>query len=147
MGTKDFTTSITLHKTASEAFDAINNVRGWWHGEIEGNTDALNDEFDYRFEHFHYSRQKVTELIPGKRIVWLVTDSNLGFTENKSEWTGTRIIFDITETNGNTEIRFTHEGLVPSFECYSDCSNGWTMLVQQSLQNLLTEGKGVEVFG
>lgn len=147
MKTSSFTTTITVNKSAKEVFDAINNVRAWWHGEIEGSADSLNDEFDYRFQHFHYSRQRVTALVPNKRIEWLVTDSNLSFANNKNEWTGTKIIFDIIETNGKTEVRFTHEGLVPSFECWDDCSNGWSMLMQKSLQSLLTEGKGVEVFG
>ena len=147
MSAKDFTTSIVVSNTAAEVYTAINNVKDWWHGKIDGTADQLNDEFDYRFETFHYSRQRVVELVPNKRIVWLVTDSNLSHDNGKHEWTGTRIVFDITEANGKTELRFTHEGLVPSFECYGDCSNGWSMLIQKSLHNLLTEGKGVEVFG
>lgn len=147
MSATGFTISIVVNNTATAVYNAINNAKDWWHGEIDGSTQHLHDVFDYRFETFHYSRQQVVELIPGKKIVWLVTDSNLSFTKNHGEWTGTRIIFDIAEADGKTEIRFTHEGLVPSFECYGDCSNGWSMLIQKSLYNLLTEGKGVEVFG
>jgi predicted dithiol-disulfide oxidoreductase (DUF899 family) len=45
MNTKDFTTTILVDKTPQEAFNAINNVRGWWSEEIEGSTDKLNAEF------------------------------------------------------------------------------------------------------
>ena len=146
MTKQDFTTSITVDQSTQEVFDAINNIRDWWHGEIEGNTDTLNAEFSYRFADVHYSKQKITELVPGKRVVWLVTDSQLNFVEHKSEWTGTEIIFEIAQVNNKMQVRFTHHGLVPAFECYGGCSNGWTKLIQESLVSLITTGKGKEVF-
>jgi hypothetical protein len=61
-----FTTTISVDQTPEEAFAAINNVRGWWTGDIEGGTDKVGDEFTYRYEDIHYSRQKITALVPGK---------------------------------------------------------------------------------
>lgn len=147
MTTTDFTTTITVDQSAAEVYDAINNVRGWWHGEVTGNTNQVNDVFEYQMKEFHYSKQKVVELIPNQQVVWLVTDSNLSFTSTKNEWTGTKIIFEISEVGGKTQLTFTHQGLTPQFECYGDCSNGWTMLIHESLKSLLTSGKGLEVFG
>ena len=142
----NYTTSISVERSAKEVFTAINNVRGWWQGEIEGESGKLNDEFDYRMKEHHFSRQKLVEFIPGEKVVWLVTDSNLRFT-NKTEWTGTKIIFDISEVNNKTQVLFTHLGLVPAFECYGDCSNAWEQLIQESLFSLITTGKGTKVFG
>lgn len=146
MAAQNFTTAITVSNSAADAFNAINNVRGWWQGAIEGSTNKLNDEFDYRMKEFHFSKQKAVELVPNKKVVWLVTDSKLSFTKNQSEWTGTKITFDLEETNGKTEIRFTHAGLVPAFECYGNCSNAWGQLVQKSLYSLITTGKGINIF-
>jgi len=142
MDQHDFTTSIQVDQTPQEAFDAINHVRDWWPGEIEGSTKKLNDEFIYRYKKIHYSKQKLVEVIPGKKVVWLVTDSRLNFVENKSEWTGTKIIFEISQKNNKTEVRFTHEGLVPQYECFDSCSNAWTGYIQGSLQDLINTGKG-----
>ena len=58
-------------------------------------------------------------------MVWHVLDSELSFAKDKSEWNDTDIVFDISEKDGETEVRFTHEGLVPRFECYGSCSNAW----------------------
>ena len=146
MTTTDFSTTILVDQAPDEVFNAINNVRGWWQGEIEGNTSHLNDEFTYRMEDFHFSRQKLVEVIPGKKVVWLVTDSMLNFIKEKSEWTGTKISFEISETGNKTQLRFTHDGLAPGIECYNACSNAWSQLVQQSLFSLITTGKGKKVF-
>jgi hypothetical protein len=142
----DFSTIILVNQTPKETFNAINNVGAWWQGEIKGNSTKLNDEFTYRMEDIHFSKQKLVELIPNKKIAWLITESKLNFTKDKSEWTGTKIIFEISKINNKTQVRFIHSGLVPRFECYGDCSNAWTELIQKSLYSLITTGKGKKVF-
>ncbi|GAA4459112.1 SRPBCC domain-containing protein [Rurimicrobium arvi] len=147
MSMTHFTTTITVDQSPQEVFDAINNVRGWWQGTIEGDTIKQGDEFDYRMKDLHYSRQRVLESVPGERLVWLVTDSKLPSFDNDNEWTGTKIIFEITEEAGQTQLRFTHEGLTPSFACYGACSGAWGALVRESLYSLISTGKGRNVFG
>ena len=137
-----FTTTISVDQTPEEAFAAIGNLRGWWSGEIEGSAGKLGDEFTYRYQDVHRSKQKVTEFIPGKRVVWQVLDSQLSFVEDKSEWNGTDIVFDISRKDGKTEVRFTHVGLVPQYECFGSCSNAWGTLVNGNLRGLITTGKG-----
>ena len=147
MEATNFTTTIVVDNTAKEVFNAINTVRGWWQGEIEGNTEKLSDEFSYRMKEIHYSKQQLVELIPYEKIVWMVTDSKLSSFKDENEWTGTKIIFEITEVNNKTQVRFTHIGLVPTFECYGDCSWAWGQLIEESLFSFITTGKGKNVFG
>ena len=144
MKNQNYTTTFSVDKTPKEVFAAINNVRGWWTGEpgIEGSTDKLGDEFTYRYTPHHYSKQKITEFIPGKKIVWLVVDSSINFVKDKSEWKGTKITFEIAKKGDKTEVRFTHVGLVPDIECYGACSNAWGSYIKSSLRNLITKGKG-----
>lgn len=141
MKTSDFSTSFSVDQSPEEVFNAINNVRGWWSGELEGNMDKPGGEFTYRVPGMHFSRQKITVFIPGKKIVWHVSDAELSFVEDKSEWKGTDIVFEIAEKGGKTEVHFMHTGLVPAFECYKDCSNAWGLLILGNLRNLIATGK------
>lgn len=142
MSEQNYSTSFTVDQSPEEVFAAVNNVRAWWTGEIEGNTDKLGDEFSYRHEDVHYSKQKITEFIPGQKVVWLVVDARLNFTQDKTEWKGTEIVFDLSRKNDRTELRFTHAGLVPAIECYGACSNAWGFYINSSLFTLITQGKG-----
>jgi len=143
---KDFTTSFTVDQSPAEVFEAINNVRGWWQGEVKGNTRNVGDEFTYQMAEFHFTRQRVVEMVPGERVVWLVTESRINFVEDKKEWLNTKIVFDISTVKDKTRLDFTHEGLVPTIECYGGCSGAWEDLIGKSLLSLITTGKGVDVF-
>ncbi len=136
------TTAFTVDQTPEEAFVAINNVRGWWSGQIEGSTDKLGDEFTYRYKDIHYSKQKLTEFIPGRKVVWDVLDSYLSFVEDKTEWNGTKVTFEVGKKGDKTEVHFTHVGLARDHECFNACSDAWGFYVRDSLRNLITEGKG-----
>ncbi len=142
MKASDFTTTIVVDCSPEQVFKAITNVRGWWSEEIEGNTEKLNDEFNYHFEDVHKSHITLTEVIPNKKIVWLVKENYFKFTKDKSEWTGTTISFEISEKDGKTQLTFTHHGLTPEFECFDVCNNAWTQYIQKSLRDLILTGKG-----
>jgi hypothetical protein len=138
---KSFTTAFLVDQSPREVFEAINDVRGWWSGQIDGRTDQLGAEFTYRYKDLHRTKQKITELVPGKKIVWHVVEGKIAFVADKSEWDGTEVVFEIAKKGKQTEVRFTHVGLVPAFECYDKCSGAWTFLVNESLRKRITTGK------
>jgi regulatory protein YycH of two-component signal transduction system YycFG len=142
MKKQDFTTTFSVDQTPQEVFDAINNVRGWWSEGIEGNTDKLGAAFKFHYKDFHRSTQKIAELTPGKRVVWHISEAQLNFVKDKTEWNGTDVVFEIAREGDQTELRFTHFGLVPAFECYGDCSGAWGFYINDSLRSLIATGKG-----
>ena len=146
METLNFTLTLSTEKTPQQVFQAINNVREWWSGyyseEINGGTEKVNDEFSFRAASgAHYCKLKLVEVVPGKKVVWLVTDSELSFVGEKYEWTGTKVIFEISKKSGATELVFTHEGLTPEIECYESCAPSWTQYLQNKLLPLINTGK------
>lgn len=141
MDSQDFTTSILVGNTPAEVFNTILDVRTWWSGlyneSFEGKSEKVGDEFTFLAGGgAHYTKQKLVELVPNKKITWLVSEANLSFVEDTDEWVGTMISFDINGEIGKTRIVFTHQGLVPQFECYDACSSAWTDYIQQQLKNL-----------
>ena len=142
MSTQSFTTKIIVDQSQEEVFKAVQNVRGWWSEEIEGKTEELNDQFDYHYEDIHRCQIKLAEVIKNQKIVWLIEQNFFKFTQDKTEWTGTKPTFEIAEENGKRELTFTHFGLVPAYECFEICRDSWTNYIQKSLKNLIETGKG-----
>ena len=136
--------SITILADAPShvAFDCINNVAAWWTSDLQGQSRNMNDTFTVYFGEVHVSAQTITELLPDKKIVWLVTESMINFVNDKKEWLNTYIVFDITPKGNQTEIRFTHIGLTPDLECFSACSNAWADYIIESLLPLINTGVG-----
>jgi hypothetical protein len=139
---KSFTATIMVSKSDLEAFNAIKNFRGWWSEEIEGSTDKLNEIFFYHYKDIHLCKMKLIEAVPGKKLVYQVMENEFNFIKDQSEWVNTKLIFDIIKKENVTEIRFTHEGLVPAYECYQVCNDAWSGYINNSLKNFIEHGKG-----
>ena len=142
---EDFTVTIELEKSGEDVFKAITaDVGKWWGGsDLTGNSTKLNDEFVIHHPGAHYSKQRIVEIIPGKKVVWLVTESELSWLEkDKHEWENTKIIFEIVAEGDKTQLRFTHHGLVPEKECYERCADeGWGIVINDWLFNFIANGK------
>jgi len=127
----NFSYSFKTPKRAEEVFELLLHIDQWWFGlydeTIKGESEKLNDAFTFKAgDGAHYTSQKLVELIPNKKVVWLVTDSNLSFLKDTSEWNNTKISFELSTEGDKTNVQFTHEGLVPKIECYDACSTAWT---------------------
>lgn len=139
---QSFSTSITTDKSPHVVFEAISNVRGWWSETIVGATKNQDDEFEFEVKDVHYSKQRLIEVVPDRRVVWLVTEAKMTFIKDQDEWMGTKIIFDITYDGSKTKLTFTHEGLVPAIACYKACMPAWTQYIGHSLKQLIETGVG-----
>jgi hypothetical protein len=144
MENKSFTATIEVLQSPLQVFNCIKEVSKWWSKDFDGSSANVDDEFIIHHPGAHFSKQKLIEVVPGKKMVWLVTDSNLTWLQNdKHEWTNTKMIFDIILNDNKTKIHFMHEGLVPEKECYTRCVQGWDMVIKERLFGFITEGKTI----
>jgi hypothetical protein len=142
MASKSYTSTISVNKAAHDAFDAIQNFRGWWSQEIQGSTDKIGETFLYHYKDVHLCKIKLIEMQEGERLVYQVVDNEFSFTKDKTEWINTRLIFELQPVDRGTRIVFTHEGLVPEYECYAVCNDAWTSYILGSLKDFIETGIG-----
>jgi len=138
----DYTTTVTIRRDPAAVFAAILDTRAWWNASIEGSTAEPGDEFAFEVQNLHRTRIRVTDVVPGRRVEWLVVDNAFGFVSDQTEWIGNRIVFELSPAAEGTAVTFTQHGLVPDYECYDVCSNAWNFFVADSLRNLAETGQG-----
>ncbi|SHG73623.1 Activator of Hsp90 ATPase homolog 1-like protein [Chryseolinea serpens] len=144
MKDQSYTATIAIAHSPKDVFDRLKKVSTWWSGEgFEGRSANPGDEFTIRHGDVHYSKQKLVDVIPDRKIVWLVTESRLTWLErDQHEWTNTKMIFEIVTKGDMTELTFTHEGLVPEKECYSKCIQGWDVVIKVAFAKAMVTGDG-----
>jgi len=142
MESKNYNRTITVNVSAEEAMKKICQVNRWWAKNFTGKAEKMNDKFSVHFDKT-FVNFEISEYLPNQKVVWKVTDCHLDWINNKKEWNGTKVVFEIVEKEDSTQINFTHVGLVPGIECYNDCEVGWNGHITTSLVKFINDGKGM----
>ena len=134
----NYMVEIEVTKSPDDVFNHIVDLSKWWPEEFEGGNIQLNTEFVFRIGDVHYSKNKVVEFVPNKKVVWVTTES-IRKTDNY-DWTGTKFIFKLTPKGDNTLLKCTYDGAVLENESYrlvQICD----MTIKEILYNFITYGK------
>ena len=142
MEDQNYKATIIVSQSANKVFKSINSVSNWWTENLDGDSENLNGIFTVHFGADSFVTHKIIESKPDKKVVWLVTGCNLPWLKDKTEWTDTKMSFDIVSKDKMTEMNFTHIGLIPQAECFESCVKGWDQYIKGSLFNLITDGEG-----
>lgn len=140
---ENYTKKLQLAVAEEKLFKSILNIPLWWSEMFEGAANQPGDKFTVRFGPSVYKTSVVGKVIPNRKIVWDVVDAYVDIPElnDKTEWIGTKIIWEISPIDMGCELKFTHIGLTPDIECYTICENGWNNFLQ-SLIAYTTTGAG-----
>lgn len=130
---RSYHTAISIDRPAAEVFKKITQVPQWWTTDFEGKSAHVGDEFIIHHPGAHYAKHLVEESVLGQKLIWLVTESKLDWLQNQNEWTGTKMIFELSAG----ELKFTHKGLTPDKESYERCSQGWKEVILQKLSKYI----------
>ncbi len=141
---QDFSYSLTVNASPKEVMEKIGQVNSWWAKNFKGKAGKVNDEFSVYFGKpgDTFVNFKISEMIPEKKISWLVTDCNLHWINDTKEWKNNEIIWNLNQMNGKTTIDFVHKGMTSESECYESCKPGWTHHIKDSLVKLIEEDTG-----
>ena len=139
---ENYSLTLTVPQSPDAVFAAIIEPRAWWSEDILGDTGRAGSVFYYHYRDIHRGTFQVAELVDGRRVVWQVLQNYFNFIQDKTEWTGTSIVFDIRPAANGTELHFTHIGLVPAEECYEVCRDSWGFYLRTSLRSLIETGSG-----
>jgi hypothetical protein len=107
---KKYTVAIKVSKSPKEAFSQLIQLSRWWPEEYVGGEVQINSEFIFTTGDGHFSKNKIIELVPNKKLVWLVTES-LRKADN-FDWSGTKMIVALSPDGENTVITFIYDGVV-----------------------------------
>jgi hypothetical protein len=129
---QNYHSSICANISAEDAYEKISCVNEWWASNFEGRAKKTGDIFIIRFGDT-FVAFKIAKAIPARKIIWRVIDSWLPWLDNRTEWTGTEVVFEISSENNSTKIDMTHIGLTPDIECYDRCEKGWDHYIKESL--------------
>jgi hypothetical protein len=137
--TANYTVEIEVEKSPNDVFNNLINLKKWWPEDFEGEDIRLNSEFIFTTGDSHYSKNKVIEFVPNEKLVWLATES-IRKTDN-FDWTGTKMIFELTPKDNYTIVKFTYDGVV--LENESDrlvqiCD----MTLKEMFYKFISNGKG-----
>lgn len=134
--------SVAVHPEA--VYRAITReVNKWWTIQASEAAD-VGDLLTVRFGDPYFMSMEVEKTDPDELLVWKVVAAHMfveGAGTGNTEWIGTRIRWNISGTENGSEVSLLHEGLVPSFECYATCKNGWDYFLV-SLKRFLETGTG-----
>jgi hypothetical protein len=134
----NYTVEIEVAKSPDDVFNHVINLSKWWPEEFEGESIKLNTEFVFRTGDTHYSKNKVVEFVPNKKVVWVTTES-MRKTDNY-DWTGTKFIFELTSKGDHTQLKFTYDGVVLKNE-YDRLVQICDMTIKEIFYNFITYGK------
>lgn len=135
----NYTVAIEVEHSPEVVFNhIINDVSKFWPEDFEGKSSSLNDEFVFTSAGGHYSKNKVTELVPKEKVVWLVTESIRPV--DNFDWSGTKMIFDLSPKDANTQIKFTYDGFILDNE-YDRLVQICDVVIKEMLYSFITLGR------
>lgn len=105
-----YSVSVVLTKPIGYVFDHLIDLSQWWPEDFSGENIALDSEFVLSSGGTHFSKNKVIELVPDRKFAWLTTEA-IRKTDNY-DWTGTKMIFELTPYDEDTLLKFTYDGVV-----------------------------------
>lgn len=117
----DIKMAISIDAAPGKLFPFIATARGfsaWWAADVTESAGAVDLGFFNRTTVYRLQLARSTE---AREAEWRVLSGE--------EWSGTRILFEMTPNNSATVLRFAHAGWKAETEYFSMCTATWGELM------------------
>ena len=114
-----------------QAITSLDGLSNWW-TRTTGETNP-GGKLYFHFNE-HTIEMTILELVTDKKVVWQCT-------EKAGEWKDTIITFELTATDDQIFINFSHKNWAEQSDLCSHCSTKWAVFIL-SLKAYLETGKG-----
>jgi uncharacterized protein YndB with AHSA1/START domain len=131
---------VGIKATPEDIYSALTETEKlaqWWTIDTRGSGAKVGDTLEFWFNEASFCQKfNVTELKPGKRVVWKSPQG-----QGADQWEGTEIAFDLSTDAKQTYIQFRHSGWKESTDFQGHCSMRWAVFLL-SLKDVMERGKG-----
>ncbi len=140
---KSYSTEIKISVRPEAVYQALTNRIDKWWTESANEARQVGDKLVVRFEKATCWQMIVLEASKNQLLIWQVLEANhdLDKIARKDEWKDTSIQWRIETTEVGSKLILTHQGLVPTLQCFEICQSGWDYFLG-SLKSFLETGKG-----
>lgn len=132
----DYSATIHVPVSPKAAGHAIRKeMHIWWSTRVELGGDGATVRFNNSHATFAFDPEDTATTFE-----WPCTDANMIIegVNDTTEWTGTSLIWDISENGTGSDITMTHKGLNQSLACIDVCTRGWEHFFEGSLRKHLS---------
>ncbi|WP_299724673.1 hypothetical protein [uncultured Tateyamaria sp.] len=136
----DYSATITTTAPLDRAAHAItHDLEQWWSTRIERTDTGFTTRFNNSHATFHFDPER-----SDTAFSWTCTDAHMIMdgVDDRAEWVGTTLLWQITGTDTGSQIQLTHRGLVPTLPCFDICMRGWQHFFETSLRDHLNGAQG-----
>ncbi len=105
-----------------EAITTQTGLRGWWTADSMAEPRVGSVAVFGFYNRRLLFRMRIEKLTPGKKVVWTCLGEN-------DEWKGTRLIWQISQKEGTTVLRFVHGDWRSTSGYFAYCNSTWGMLM------------------
>ncbi len=132
---------VDVHAPASDVFATVatvDGIRSWWSTNVEGG-DQVGESVTIRFGDRWKVLMERTEMIPNQRVSYRITE------HDTEEWLGTELVFDLSESDGWTTMKFDQRGWKEASDFFRFCSVKWVVFLL-SIKQAVETGFTLEFF-
>lgn len=128
---------IEMDASPATVFDALVTQAGlsaWWTDATAQPEIGSEAKFAFGPQGEHVVKMKVTELVPGGKVVWQCVEG---------PWEQTGLFeFDLEAIERGTALRFTHSDWPEADDFFRHCNSKWGFFLGTSLKDYVETGQG-----